>query len=375
VGGFSEQWLQDLLFEHPQCLPIDEVEPGYEGLVPVCRELRTPVGPLDILFCTPRGQLCVVEVKLWRNPEARRKVVGQILDYATEMSRWSYEDLQREVSRATGHRGNVLHSLVAGRHPEVEEARFVDCVSRSLRSGDFLLLVVGDGIREGVGRIANYLAGTNSLAFTFGLVELAMYRMDDDRVLVQPRVLASTAIVQRSIVSVSDASLVVEDAGSNPDEAAEERQPSESQVFYQEFWAEFVSGLVLDDVEQPMAKIHGRGNLFFPLPPSAGQAWLSVYFHRATASVGVYFTMMRGDFADMAFECLRADAEEIDQELGGDVQWTSEEGKHVITCSRDFDDPWSRDHRADIKAFFAETVNRFVNTFRPRMVRIVSAMG
>jgi len=168
---FSEQWLQNLVFEHPQCLPIDEIEPGYEELVPICRELRTPAGPLDVLFCTPHGQLCVVEVKLWRNPEARRKVVGQILDYATELSRWSYEDLQREVSRATGQRGNVLYELVAGNHPDVEEARFVDGVSRSLRTGDFLLLVVGDGIREGVGRIADYLAGSNSLAFTFGLVE------------------------------------------------------------------------------------------------------------------------------------------------------------------------------------------------------------
>ncbi len=34
----------------------------------------------------------LVEAKLWRNPEARRKVIGQILDYAKELSRWNYED-------------------------------------------------------------------------------------------------------------------------------------------------------------------------------------------------------------------------------------------------------------------------------------------
>ena len=37
---------------------------------------------LDNLIMTNRGQLALVEVKLWRNPEARRKVVAQALDYA-----------------------------------------------------------------------------------------------------------------------------------------------------------------------------------------------------------------------------------------------------------------------------------------------------
>jgi len=58
-----------------------------------------PFGP--ILY-ENGGRLAVVEVKLWRNPEARRKVVAQILDYAKELSNWDYEDLQREVSKRVG---------------------------------------------------------------------------------------------------------------------------------------------------------------------------------------------------------------------------------------------------------------------------------
>jgi hypothetical protein len=45
---------------------------------------------------TPNGDIAIIETKLWRNPDARRKVIAQILDYANELSKWTYEDMQRE---------------------------------------------------------------------------------------------------------------------------------------------------------------------------------------------------------------------------------------------------------------------------------------
>ncbi len=141
------------------------------------RELNTPAGPIDVLYATPTGRLVALEAKLWRNPEARRKVIGQILDYAKELSRWSYDDLQREVACATraetGHPGN-LHALVRRRYPDTDECAFIDGVAKTLRKGEFLLLIVGDGIREGAASIAEFLEANGMLHFTFGLVEMAI---------------------------------------------------------------------------------------------------------------------------------------------------------------------------------------------------------
>ena len=81
---YNEAWLQNLLHNNPQSLPTEEIDTAYKNLVPVCTELSTPAGPIDNLFVTPEGKLVVLEAKLWRNPEARRKVIGQILDYAKE---------------------------------------------------------------------------------------------------------------------------------------------------------------------------------------------------------------------------------------------------------------------------------------------------
>ena len=82
----SEAYIQALVHEHPACLPIAEIDAMFSGPVPICTELNTPAGPIDNFMVTPSGLPVLVECKLWRNPEAQREVVSQILDYAKELS-------------------------------------------------------------------------------------------------------------------------------------------------------------------------------------------------------------------------------------------------------------------------------------------------
>ena len=39
--GFSEDWLQKLIFSNPEIIPVSEVEDIFQPLIPVCRELNT----------------------------------------------------------------------------------------------------------------------------------------------------------------------------------------------------------------------------------------------------------------------------------------------------------------------------------------------
>ncbi len=200
-GGVDEATLQKLLFDHPECLPIAAIDSAYGDAVPICRELSVPAGSIDALYVNALGRLTLCEFKLWRNPQARREVIGQILDYAKDLASWSYEDLQRQVSLALGGEGsNILYKLVSKRHPDVIEAEFVDNVTRHLRRGEFLLLIVGDGIRERAEKIVDFVQSHSGLRFNLALVEAALYRDGVDRLLVQPRVLARTEIVQRFVV-------------------------------------------------------------------------------------------------------------------------------------------------------------------------------
>jgi hypothetical protein len=120
-NAISEADIQRLIDAHPECLPIVEIDPMFSGPVSICTELNTPAGPIDNFMVTPSGLPVLVECKLWRNPEGRREVVGQILDYAKELSRWSSSDLQREVRRRLKREGNPLLEMVRAVDPAVDE--------------------------------------------------------------------------------------------------------------------------------------------------------------------------------------------------------------------------------------------------------------
>ena len=55
IGAHSdEDWLQRFIFTHYSAIPFNEIEPAFGPLIPVCRELPTKAGPVDMLeriFC------------------------------------------------------------------------------------------------------------------------------------------------------------------------------------------------------------------------------------------------------------------------------------------------------------------------------------
>ncbi|HEX7376959.1 MAG TPA: hypothetical protein VF278_07590 [Pirellulales bacterium] len=51
----SEAWLQELLYAHPELLPVDEFGESFSPPIPVGREVPTNAGPIDNLFVSPLG--------------------------------------------------------------------------------------------------------------------------------------------------------------------------------------------------------------------------------------------------------------------------------------------------------------------------------
>jgi len=46
---FTEDSLQKLIFEEPNILPIEEVDPDYSNLIPLGREVSVGAGSIDLL--------------------------------------------------------------------------------------------------------------------------------------------------------------------------------------------------------------------------------------------------------------------------------------------------------------------------------------
>ena len=367
---YYEKWLQNLLFKHPEALPIDEIDRTFTPAIPICTELYTLAGYIDALLATPKGRLIILETKLWRNPEARREVVGQILDYAKELSRWTYADLQREVSKRTERSGNALFEIVAAAETSdsLAEAEFVDEVSRSLHDGRFLLLICGDGIREGVTAITDFLQRQGTLHFTFGLVEVAMYDMPEGRHLVQPRILAQSTVVKRTVVSLKSEGLVTEDE----EDGGNKVELGTAERFYLEFWEEFIEDLELDDPDQPPPTPTKHGFTSFEMPVPKVKIYLEFYIKNC--GVGVYL-WAPGNFGGRVFERLLEDREGIEKDLGVPVNWSTDDpeaSKRWVESLKHLpNNPKDTTHRSEIKEFFKDRSNRFVNVFRPRIKRIM----
>lgn len=205
----SEGWLQEKLHQFPDLLPLDELDPSFRESISLCREMSVASGRIDNLYLSPSGHLTLVETKLFRNPQARREVVGQIIDYAKDLSRWTFSELDRAVraaNQASGKRDiGVLELLAEEEMMDADnEAHMINAIDRGLQRGEMLLLIVGDGIHESVEDMAEYIQVAPQLRFGLGLVELQLYEIPDkEDLLIVPRVVTRTREVVRAVVHVN----------------------------------------------------------------------------------------------------------------------------------------------------------------------------
>jgi hypothetical protein len=362
-GFLLEAKIQELIHTHPTCLPISEIDPAFKSPIPVCRELRTPAGNIDNFMVTASGMPVVVECKLWRNPEGRRKVVGQILDYAKELSRWSSADLQREVHVNTG---NSLLNIVRQSDRSVDEVEFNDNLSLNLRKGRFLLLIVGDGIREGVEAITEYLQKHAGLNFSFGLVEMPLYTMPNGGTLVCPRVIARTTNITREVV-ITPTGYRVENVVTGNDE--NELDPDRAAMGDERyaFWEKYLDQLKLDDPEQDVPKPARSGYVKMLLPATNASAWITIYREKLENRVGVMFSSHRNSAGEYAMQVMVDALPDLREELGPTVYVDKKEGRERLADSQKYENLEDPAQRAAAFEWLNERVNTFVNVLRPRV--------
>ncbi len=269
--AYKERWIQELVARYPNVLPIEQIEPAFTDVVSICMELPLPSGFVDNVYATPDGDLIIGETKLFRNPEARREVIGQVIDYAKDLSAFSYEDLEDAISKAEMPDGSRARpkgglyqtvSSVSGR-AEMSEERFIDAVSRNLERGRFLLLVIGDGIQTGTELIARFLQQHAGMHFTLGLVELAIYALSAESgggYLVQPRILARTKNIDRAIVRIENGRIVAGAPVEQPSAPKDAPKPTtiSEEKFYEQLSAT-TPRTVVDDLRNFATRLQRTG--------------------------------------------------------------------------------------------------------------------
>ncbi|MFQ5882100.1 MAG: hypothetical protein ACE5I9_06465 [Candidatus Methylomirabilales bacterium] len=183
VRARAEVELQNLLIESPFLIPIEEIREGVSPLVFAVGEFGLPgSGNTDILAFSADGDIAVVECKLAANPESRRKVIGQILEYASFLWGMSYREVNTRIQRLKGKPlPDLIEEAVAG---EWDRTSFEEGVTQLLANGSFILIIVVDEINEELRRIIRYVNECSESAFSLHALEVHRFKANGTEILV-----------------------------------------------------------------------------------------------------------------------------------------------------------------------------------------------
>jgi len=156
--GFTEEaGLQKLLFEEPDIIPIEDLSDA--SLAPIrlmLKEVGLPgSGSTDLVGIDAKGNIYIMETKLAKNPEAKRQVIGQILEYAAYMHEKGFDWLDSVVKKQKG--VSLSEYFEHQNDPNWDKETFEQNIADNLASGTFKLFIVVDEINSDLQRIINYM--------------------------------------------------------------------------------------------------------------------------------------------------------------------------------------------------------------------------
>jgi len=183
IGAKAEAELQKLLAESPSLIPVGEIREGASQLVFAICEFGLPgSGNTDILAFSTDGDISIIECKLATNPEGKRKVIGQILEYAAHLWEMSYDQVNTRIRhlREKDLSELVQEAAIGG----WDEESFREGVKQSLLSGSFILIIVVDEINEDLRRTIRYVNECSEPAFSLHALEMRRFQTDSSEILI-----------------------------------------------------------------------------------------------------------------------------------------------------------------------------------------------
>ena len=189
---YTESYIQELIFKNPNLLKLNEIDVSCGKIAPLCREFPVDSSghSIDDLYVDSNGVITIVECKLIRNHQATREVLGQILDYAKEIVKFNYKELERIITKITNKK---LFELVSERIEWLDQEAFEENVNRNLKEGRINLIIAGDRISRNVEELVTFLNGYTKMSFKIGVVEIQLYKLpESDKRIAIPNCLFKT---------------------------------------------------------------------------------------------------------------------------------------------------------------------------------------
>ena len=242
--GFpDEATLHGLIENNPQLLPLA----GEPRLIFLGSEVQLGTGYADILCVESSGRPTIIEVKLARNPEARRAIVSQVIAYAAFLQGFDIKALEQGPLRkalANASHDSILDAVTS---QDQEGAVDTDSFSASMQGfldhGNFRLVLVLDEVSAELTRMISYLDTITIQALTIDLITVKVYEVNGAQIAlpqrvspdVRPAAFSPVPIKNKSTGTVTDGSDVFR--ASIEDTTGKTRKVFEALIAASEQWA------------------------------------------------------------------------------------------------------------------------------------------
>ena len=199
----SEDELQSLVAEHPELLDGEQIRPGDPRrwlLISREKGISETVNSgarwaVDHLIVDQDAIPTLAEVKRGSNPEIRRTIIGQLLEYAAHAAQtWTAEELRRtfeDSANAKGHDPSQLLGRLLRTDVEPDATDFWENVATNLTARRMRLLFIADEIPDPLERVVEFLNAQMPNIEVLA-VEIKQFRGEETQTLV-PRVLGRSA--------------------------------------------------------------------------------------------------------------------------------------------------------------------------------------
>jgi hypothetical protein len=195
LGKSLEDALQTLLQKYPEVIPGAQISPALDSppqFLLLRREMPIGNWSLDHLYVDQYGILTLIETKLAENPEARREVIGQIIEYAANSTTaWASGKLRQYATEFWNNQGKLLEDVIIETFGDIDIENLWELIEENLKHNRIRLIITADDIRPEVRRMIEFLNREMQNTEVLGL-ELRPYGDDVESLVLVPRVIGQT---------------------------------------------------------------------------------------------------------------------------------------------------------------------------------------
>ena len=160
--------------------PLAELSRRKSTLMILGKEFYVRSGAIDFIACDVDANIYLIETKLAENPELRRTVIGQVMEYASNLSDLPFSSFKIKCESFLGKSldnfiKNKLQEIVNEPDAEYNSTEYINQLEKNLANGQLCIVVITNKINFEIQKLFSYLDEKTRDDLNFVVLEVNKY--------------------------------------------------------------------------------------------------------------------------------------------------------------------------------------------------------